>query len=101
MVEETFPQFFSTFDMDKSAGKSTISKITKFESDLLKTNEDIVVERHTILEMFVWCSGAKDTNLLHPPPPPYKCLQIFAILRSYIFAHLRCMTFKLGNFTKF
>ena len=68
MVEETFPQFFSTFDMDKSAGKSTISKITKFESDLLKTNEDIVVERHTILEMFVWCSGAKDTNLLHPPP---------------------------------
>ena len=68
MVEETFPQFFSTFDMDKSAGKSTISKITKFESDLLKTNE---------------------------------CFQIFAILPSYIFAHLRCMTFKLGNFTKF
>ena len=29
--------------------KSTISKITKFESDLLKTNEDIHValERHT------------------------------------------------------
>ena len=99
MVEETFPQFFSTFDMDKSAGKSTISKITKFESDLLKTNEDIVVERHTILEMFVWYSSAKDTNF--PPPPPYKCLQIFAILPSYIFAHLRCMTFKLGNFTKF
>ena len=69
MVEQTFPQFFSTFDMDKSAGKSTISKITKFESDLLKTNEDIVVERRTILEMFVWCSGAKDTNLLPPPPP--------------------------------
>ena len=65
MVEETFPQFFSTFDMDKSAGKSTISKITKFESDLLKTNEDIVVERLIILEMFVWYSGAKDTNL--PP----------------------------------
>ena len=69
MVEETFPQFFSTFDMDKSSGKSTISKITKFESDLLKTNEDIVVERRTVLEMFVWYIGAKDTNL--PPPPPH------------------------------
>ena len=37
-----------------------ISKIAKFESDLLKTNEDIASQTRTILQMFVWWWG---TNL--------------------------------------
>ena len=36
-----------------------------------------------------------------PPPPPYKCLYIFATLGSYIWAHLRLITFMFGNFTNF
>ena len=34
-------------------------------------------------------------------PPPYKQPKIFVILQSYILAHLRCITFKFGNFTNF
>ena len=30
------------------------NKIAKFESDLLKTNEDIAPQSHEILQMFVW-----------------------------------------------
>ena len=40
-----------------------ISKIAKFESDLLKTNEDIASQTRTILQMFVWWWGGGDTNL--------------------------------------
>ena len=34
-----------------------ISKIAKFESDLLKTNEDIASQTRTILQTFVWGGG--------------------------------------------
>ena len=40
-----------------------ISKIAKFESDLLKLNEDIAPESREILQTFVWC-GAQ----ISPPP---------------------------------
>ena len=51
-----------TFDMDK-LGKThrhhrkeriEISKIAKFESDLLKTNEDTAPQSREILQTFVW-----------------------------------------------
>ena len=46
------------------------SKISKFENDLLKTNEDIAPQRREILQTFVWVEG---TNL--PPPPPRSLIQ--------------------------
>ena len=53
---------FSTFDMDNfrkicrhhSKECLTISKITKFEHDLLKTNEDTPPQSCKILQTFVW-----------------------------------------------
>ena len=55
-----------------------ISKIAKFENE--------------ISQMFVWW-GAQTC------PPTYKQPKIFVILRSYILAHLRYITFKFGKFT--
>ena len=46
-----------------------ISKIAKFESYLLKTNEDIASQTRTILQMFVWWWGGAQTC-----PLPYKHL---------------------------
>ena len=46
---------------EKSAFK--ISKIVKFESDLLKSNEDIASQSHKILQKFVWW-GACPTTIL-------------------------------------
>ena len=57
----------------------TISKIAKFESDLLKANVDTAPQSHEILQTFAW--WVAQTCL-----PSYKRLQIFAILRSYIVA---------------
>ena len=62
-----------------------ISKIAKFERDLLKTNEDIACQSHTILQTFVWWGvgegqtfggggGRKNFAPPPPPPPPYKHL---------------------------
>ena len=51
------------------------------------------MERRTILEMFVWCSGAKDTNLLHPPPPT---IQMFANFCN--FAELHLFTLNMYDF---
>ena len=34
-----------------------IGEIAKFESNLLKTNEDIAPQRCEILQTFVWCGG--------------------------------------------
>ena len=54
--------FFSTFDMDK-LGKTLrhhwkqrlkISKTAKFDSDLLKTNDDIAPHKREILNTFLW-----------------------------------------------
>ena len=60
-----------------------ISKIAKFESDFFKTNENISPHSRVILQTFLQVGS----NLPPPPPlPPYKCLQIFAALWSYIFS---------------
>ena len=32
-------------------------KVAKFESDLMETNEDIALQRHEILQTFVWWGG--------------------------------------------
>ena len=40
-----------------------ISKTTKFESDLLKTNDDIAPKSHEILQMFVWRVGGRGHKL--------------------------------------
>ena len=92
--------FFSTFDTDKLGTNRRhhwkkllkISKIAKFESDLLKINEDIAPRSREILQTLVWWRT-------QTCPPPYQRLQIFATLRTYIFARLRRITFKFGNFT--
>ena len=95
MVEQTFPQVFSTFDMDKLGKichlcwKEHHSKITKFESDLFKTNEDMALERHTILEMFVWYRGARGTNFA-------PTIQMFANLPN--FAELYLCSLKMYHF---
>ena len=49
---------------EKSA--SRISKITKFESGMLKTNKDIAPQSRKILLTFAWGKFV--------PPPPYKHL---------------------------
>ena len=66
---------FSIFDIDKFGKicrhhwkeRLKISKLAKFESDLLKTNKDIPPQSGKILQIYVWC-GAQTC------PPPYKCL---------------------------
>ena len=66
--------------------------MAKSEGDLLKANEDI--DPHKSRNCREVCMvGA--TSL----PAPYKRLKIFATLRSYIFARLRRITFKLNKFT--
>ena len=55
------------------------SKTAKFESDLLKTNEDIASQRREILQTLVYGGGQKTC-----PSPPYKRLFISTTLRSYI-----------------
>ena len=61
-INRPFDGFFSTFDLDK-LGKIRrhhwkellkISKIAKFECDLLKTNEDSAPQSREILQTFVW-----------------------------------------------
>ena len=47
-----------------------ISRTAKFQSDLLKTNEDIAPQGRQILQTFAWW-GAQTCP---PPPPPYKRL---------------------------
>ena len=64
--KENFPQFFfSTFDVDK-LGKIRryhwkqslkISEIAKFESDLLKTNDEIAPQKREILTLFYGSGG--------------------------------------------
>ena len=54
-----------------------ISKIAKFESDLLKTNEDIAPQSREILQTFVsW--GAETC------PPPYKGLHFRYFVELYL-----------------
>ena len=64
-------------------GRLKISKISKFESDLLKSYKDTAPQSREILQTFVWGGGGHKLFVT----PPYKPLQIFAInLRSHIFA---------------
>ena len=98
--------FFSTFDEGKLGEirrhqwkeRLKISKIAKFESELLKTNKDIASQSREILQTFVW--WGEQTCLPSPPPPPpsYKRLQT---LLNYIFARVRRFTFRFSNFTNF
>ena len=68
-----------------------IGEIAKFESNLLKTNEDIAPQRCEILQTFVWCGGGA----------PCERLKITTTLQTYIFTRLRRITFKPGNFANF
>ena len=77
-----------------------ISKIAKFERDLLKTNEDIACQSHTILQTFVWWGVGEAQTLPPPPPPPQKTICKFSQpYGAIIFARLRRITFKFGSFT--
>ena len=53
-----------------------ISKIAKFESDLLTTIEDTAPQSREILHTFVWWGRKLDPTppspAPQPPPPPYK-----------------------------
>ena len=64
-----------------------ISKIAKFESDFLKTNENISPHSRVILQTFLQVRS----NL--PPPPPPPPIQMSVDFRSfvelYLFAHLQ------------
>ena len=92
---DLFTIFFSTFDMDKFGkirrhhwkGRLKISKISKFESDLLRSYKDTAPQSREILQTFVWGGGGGGGGHKLFATPPYKPLQIFAInLRSHIFA---------------
>ena len=47
-----------------------ISKSAKFESDLLKINEDINSQSREILQTLVWWGGTNLPFSPLPPPPP-------------------------------
>ena len=88
---DLFTIFFSTFDMDEFGKirrhhwkeRLKISKISKFESDLLKSYKDTAPQSREIWQTFVWGGGGHKLFAT----PQYKPLQIFAInLRSHIFA---------------
>ena len=67
-----------------------INKIAKFESDLLKTYEDIAPQT------FVWWGGGKFVPLF-----PHTNVRNFSTLRRYIFISFQQVTFKFGNFPNF
>ena len=78
------PSTVLNFDMDKlgkhpwtSLERAPLtSKAAKFESDLLKTNEDIASQRREILQTLVYGGGQKTC------PSPCKRLYISTTLRS-------------------
>ena len=53
-----------------------ISKINKFERDLLKTNEDIAPQIKTRIFTDVCMVGAQTCTTLPPPPPYIRSLKI-------------------------
>ena len=63
--------------------KSKISKIAKFQSDLLKTNENIAPQSRDILQTFVWCGA-----LANLPPSPHttfvKFSQLYGAISSLV-----------------
>ena len=50
-----------------------ISRTVKFQSDLLKTNEDIAPQSRQVLQTFAWWGGGGGGQK-RAPPPPYKRL---------------------------
>ena len=68
-------------------------QIAIFESEWLKTSKDIAPQSREILQTFAWRR--------HKLAPYHKnlCKFYFATFRSYIFARLRRITFKFGDFT--
>ena len=82
---DLFTIFFSTFDMDKFGkirrhhwkGRLKISKISKFESDLLKSYKDTAPQSREILQTFVWGEGGGGTNF---SPPHHTNLSKFSQL---------------------
>ena len=107
-LQNCYPSFgrdlstvFSTFEMNQlekirphgwKESLKLISKIAKFESDLLKTSEDIAPQSREILQTLARCA-------VQTLPQPYKHLCIFASSRSFVFVRLRRITFKRGKFT--
>ena len=69
---DLFKIFFSTFDMDEFGkirrhhwkGRLKISKISKFESDLLKSYKDTAPQSREILQTFVWGGGGTNFSQL-------------------------------------
>ena len=70
-----------------------INKIAKFESDLLKTYEDIA------LQTFVWWGAGGGGKFV--PLFPHTNVCNFSTLRRYIFISFQQVTFKFGNFPNF
>ena len=62
-----------------------ISKIAKFESDFLKTNEDISPYSRVILQAFL--SGGEQLTPT-PPSPIQMSVHFRSFVELYIFAHL-------------
>ena len=81
---------FSTFDMNK------LGKIHQLhcQSYVLKTNKDIAPQHCEVLQTFVRWGGGGSTFSSTIQTSASFC-SFFAEL--LIFAHLRCITFKLGN----
>ena len=62
--------FFFFFFLHSEKKWLEIRKFAKFESDLLKTNEDIAgTQSREILQTFVW--WGLETVLVPPPHPPH------------------------------
>ena len=70
-------------------------KLPNLNVMFLKSNQDVVLQRHRILKMFVWWGGAR-TFL-----SPYECLKNLVTLWSNMFARFGHITFKLCKFPNF
>ena len=63
-----------------------------------KSNQDIALQRHRILKMFVWWGWVGGTRTFLSP---YQCLKNLAALWSNIYARFGHITFKLCKFPNF
>ena len=96
--------FLSTFDEGKLGEirrhqwkeRPKISKIAKFESELLKTNRYSFSKSRNFTDVCM----VGGTNLPPLPPPPASCKRLQTLL-NYIFARVRRFTFRFSNFTNF
>ena len=62
-----------------------ISKIVKFESDLLKTNEDVASQSREILQTFVWWGAQtcpkQNKNICLHCEKKHECSVVFTLAR--------------------